>query len=1035
MFSLERRLMLAADVGREILIRAAGSEGDEQMQLLIDNKVVKTFNNVGGDTELRQFKDFRFTAETPVSADQIRVALVNDIYEPEAGLDRDLRVDFIQIDSIKYETEAASTFSTGTWLPADGIVAGFRKSEWMNADGYFQYASPAATGSTIKIFAAGFENSETMELQIKGQTVKTWNNIGGDGETRQFVAFTYVAATDVAASDVRIKFTNDEYVDGVIDRNLRVDRIEIDGTTFQTEASNVYSEGNWKDGVIAPGFKESEILNANGYFQYGQTSTNAGVIRLATSNVIVNENAGTISVTVNRDQGTNGIVTVDYETFDGTASSASDYSRRQGTLTFANGQASAVIQIPITNDTNKESTETFSVAIDNVRGGATLLAPRTATVSILDNDSLLPNYPNFSSVDSLKFNGSASKVGNTLQLTPDAASKAGSVFFDQALSFSNDSSFRTQFSFNTDDGTLGGDGLTFTIQNDARQAAAIGGSGGALGFDGIQKGVAVEFDSYKNNSGDVNNNHIAILGGSTANPLKSAIPGFDLNAGTKINVWVDYNGVSNVLAVYASTSNVRPTVATLKATIDLQTAVGNSGYVGFTAGTGGATNSHNILSWTLDRSTPPADPQTEEGDSVVAIDLVSGLEAPTAITWLPNGNALVALKSGVVRVVDKSNNLLAQPLIDISGIVNDTRDRGLLDVAVHPDFANNPYVYLLYTYDPPEVNNQAAGTLAGADGNGNRAGRLMRVTADAATGYKTIVAGSERIILGTNSTWQNFDGFANSTIDFEEPPAGENPDGTFVRDFIPSDSESHTVGSLAFGKDGSLFVSIGDGASYNRVDVRADRVQDINSLSGKVLRIDPLTGRGLSDNPFYNGDANANRSKVYQSGLRNPFRISVDESTGRLFVGDVGWTKWEEINTGAAGANFGWPFYEGANGTSAVNDAYATTPEGNAFFAKSVAVTAPYVGLNHQSDGINAIVLGDVYRGSAYGAAYQGDVFFNDLGQGIVRHASINANGTIGKIETFATGAEIVVAMREGPDGLLYYVDLDDGTIGRWELV
>jgi len=76
--------------------------------------------------------------------------------------------------------------------------------------------------------------------------------------------------------------------------------------------------------------------------------------------------------------------------------------------------------------------------------------------------------------------------------------------------------------------------------------------------------------------------------------------------------------------------------------------------------------------------------------------------------------------------------------------------------------------------------------------------------------------------------------------------------------------------------------------------------------------------QGLSDNPFYDGDPNFNRSKVYQSGLRNPFRISADPLTGQLYVGDVGWGWWEEINAGPAGVIFVWPFFGGGNGVCQV---------------------------------------------------------------------------------------------------------------------
>ena len=152
---------------------------------------------------------------------------------------------------------------------------------------------------------------------------------------------------------------------------------------------------------------------------------------------------------------------------------------------------------------------------------------------------------------------------------------------------------------------------------------------------------------------------------------------------------------------------------------------------------------------------------------VVAQTIISGLSNPTSLEWTPDGqNMYVTQKNGFVRVL-RDGVLESTPFIDITAMVNGTRDRGLLDIAVHPDFENTPYVYLLFTYDPPEVFDNSG--LAGPDGNGNRAGRLIRVTADAANDYKTAVAGSEVILLGTNSTWGNFNGFVNSTNNFSEP--------------------------------------------------------------------------------------------------------------------------------------------------------------------------------------------------------------------------------------------------------------------------
>ncbi|MCM2369297.1 DUF4347 domain-containing protein [Rhodopirellula sp. ICT_H3.1] len=1019
-----------------ITVFAAGATGEEQMKLEVDGTVVQTWNNVGGDADAGVFQEFTYTGAADATADQVRIFFTNDVYEPSQNYDRNLRVDRVVVNGRTVQSEDPLVYGTGTWLPADGIVPGYRQSEWLHGDGYFEYFDNSEVPSLISIYAAGNENSEQMELWIDGSLAQSWNNIGGDAYGRDFVRYDYTPTSQVSIDQVQIRFTNDLYInDGEVDRNLRVDRVVIDGGVYETEAPNVYSTGTYQDGGITPGYKQDESLHSNGYFQYG-AATSAGVISLQTSNITIDESAGTVSVEVIRTGGSDGVVTVDYETQDGTAVAGSDYEASQGTLTFADGETTQSIVIPISVDDTIESNESFNVTIDNVTGGATLLVPRTATVTIVDDDTELPSYADFTSVAGLVLTGDARRTGASLELTTDDFDQAGSAFYSSPIQLDQNASFRSAFSFEITGGAEanGADGLTFTIQNDPRGAAAIGGSGSLLGYEGITNSVAVEFDTYYNGDHEVNGNHISIISGTVLNSLKSTIPDFDLNDGERYYAWVDYNGVSNNLSVYLSATPDKPALASMKATVDLSDVVGDAAYVGFTAATGGLENSHRIRNWTLDQQAPALDPPAEQPDTVYALVLETELNQPLAIDWLPDGTMLIAEKGGTVQA-RVGESIASTPFIDISAMVNNTRDRGLLDIAVHPDFENNPYVYLLFTYDPPEVYNQAAGTLAGPDGNGNRAGRLIRVTADVENGYLTAVPGSEVILLGTNSTWENFNGFANSTIDFTEPPAGETEEGGFLEDFIPSDSESHTVGALAFANDGSLFVSIGDGASYNRVDVRADRVQDVNSLSGKVLRIDPITGQGLADNPFAEADLDANRSKVYQLGLRNPFRMSVDPLTGQLYVGDVGWTTWEEINAGEAGANFGWPFYEGGNGTSEVNTGYRDTPEGQAFFAQSVAVDASIYALNHQTDGINAIVMGDVYRGTYYGDEFDGDLFFNDLGQGIVRHASLDAEGNVIDVQTFVTGANVVVAISQGPDDVLYFVNLHYGQVGRWELI
>ena len=331
----------------------------------------------------------------------------------------------------------------------------------------------------------------------------------------------------------------------------------------------------------------------------------------------------------------------------------------------------------------------------------------------------------------------------------------------------------------------------------------------------------------------------------------------------------------------------------------------------------------------MEQPAPPVDP-----DSVKAVDLFTGITAPIQLAWLPDGTMLIATKGGIVYVAS-GTTLLSTPFIDISDIVNDRNDRGLISIACHPDFINKPYVYLLYSYegtDNIQELQSLVGTFAGPDAQGARAGRLVRVTASAANNYRTPVPGSEVILLGKNSLREYFNPYVDLTSDFDEPQGGF-VDGEYVQDFINSDSLSHSVGGLAFHPDGSLLVSLGDGASYNRVDPRAWRVLDENSLAGKVLRIDPETGKGLSTNPYYSqtNDADANSAKVWQMGIRNSFRITFDQDSGLLYLGEVrvgcrvlcdllmlhcspfsfaflkvGWTTWEEVNKGGSGANFGW---------------------------------------------------------------------------------------------------------------------------------
>ncbi len=1015
-----------------VTIRAAGTTNEEQMLLQIDGVTVATYDNVGGNASNDTFVNYTYN-EDGINPNQVRIVFTNDLYDPANGIDRNLRVDSINIDGVTYQTEDPSVFSTGVWLPEDGIEPGYRTSEYLASNGYFQYAGESNNeGSLIEIRAMGQEGTEQFDLQIDGQTVASYD------ATTSFDFYQFRSGTTVTADQIRVVFKNDFYdpANG-IDANLTVDYISIDSSRFETEAPTVYSTGVWKEADgIAPGFREDETLATNGYFQYAeQSTTNPGVIALDTSVIQVNEAAGSVTIQVNRTTGSDGIVSVDYQTLGNTAEDGIDFQGQSGTLTFADGQTTASVVVPIIADTLTEGNESFSFAIDNVQGGATILAPRTATITIRDDQ--LPNYPSFVGATGLELNGDASINGSALRLTGAQELVAGTAFYQSPLPLGADTSFVTSFQFQLTGGnaTAGADGFTFALQNAANGVNTVGNEGGGLGIDGVSNSVAIKFDTYQN-PGDPNDNHVGIVvNGNVGAALNNRSAAFDLNSGNVLTAWIEYNGFTNEMDVFLSDDVTQPDTPMVSAVIDLPSLIGSQAYVGFTAATGDLTNVHEIMNWQFTTDVPEPNDPPPTGNTLVTQTVLSGLVKPTSLDWTPDGrNLYVSQQDGIVRVA-RDGVLLATPTLDFTAHVNGTSDRGLLDIAVHPDLETNPYLYLLYTYDPPEVYQHLNDELARPDGIGNRAARMTRVTLDAATDYTTIIADSEVVLLGTNSVWDNFNAFVNSTTDFDEPPAGILPDGSNLRDFIATDSQSHTIGSIEFGTDGALYVSIGDGTSYNRVDPRTVRVQDIDNLSGKILRVDPLTGAGLADNPFFNGDPDANRSKVYQYGMRNPFRIALDSQTNQLYVGDVGWTSWEEINSAEPGANFGWPYYEGGSGVSNRTNSYQDLPEAQAFYASGEPVVASLFALNHAATGINAIVLGDVYHGDAYPEEYEGDLFFNDLGQGIVRNINFDASGAITSVDTFTTGANVVVQIATGLDGNLYFVDLDDGIIGRWVFV
>ena len=370
--------------------------------------------------------------------------------------------------------------------------------------------------------------------------------------------------------------------------------------------------------------------------------------------------------------------------------------------------------------------------------------------------------------------------------------------------------------------------------------------------------------------------------------------------------------------------------------------------------------------------------------------VASGLNLPTSFAFAPDGRIFIAEKAGTVKVV-KNGTLLATPLITLTD-VNSYGDRGLIGIAVDPNFTQNGYLYLSYTYE----------NTPGAGFAGIKTGHIARVTVVGDTADES----SKLILVGTtggNAATPSCDNYAITT------------------DCIPSDAPSHSIGGLHFGPDGKLYATTGDGAHFDYADSRSLRAQNIDSLAGKILRINK-DGTAPSDNPFYNGNANANRSKVYAYGFRNMYRFNFRPSNGSLYGGDVGWNTWEEINKIVAGGNYGWPCREGA----AVTGGYpACTAPG---------FIDPLYYYGHNAQGAAAVTAGSFPTGSAYPAQYLNTYFFGDYAQNWIKNLNVTASDGFISVTDFGAAADKTngpVDIETGPEGNIYFIAIYTGELKK----
>jgi glucose/arabinose dehydrogenase len=321
------------------------------------------------------------------------------------------------------------------------------------------------------------------------------------------------------------------------------------------------------------------------------------------------------------------------------------------------------------------------------------------------------------------------------------------------------------------------------------------------------------------------------------------------------------------------------------------------------------------------------------------------------------GVLYAASQDGIILAVSASGEVQSVPYLDISDRITAGGERGLLGLAFHPEYGSNGRLFVNYT---------------DLQGDSVTAEFERR---DAGAGLALADPRSERILL---------------TID--------DPYG------------NHNGGMLAFGPDGYLYLSMGDGGSGGDPEGNG---QSLMTLLGKMIRIDVDSGDPYAippDNPF----ARSEVPEIWSYGLRNPWRFSFDRETGDMFIGDVGQAVKEEIDAepaGQGGRNYGWDVMEG-------DECFASPT------CDQTGLTLP-VAVNDRQHRECAIIGGYVYRGLQF-PDLQGTYVYSDACSAELWVLDARTAIEEGRAETFIVGRANVGPSSFGEDeaGELYLVDL-----------
>lgn len=454
---------------------------------------------------------------------------------------------------------------------------------------------------------------------------------------------------------------------------------------------------------------------------------------------------------------------------------------------------------------------------------------------------------------------------------------------------------------------------------------------------------------------------------------------------------------------------------------------------------------------------------------------LADLVTPTAVAFAPDGRIFAAEKPGRIVVYSHLGDGAKAVVADLRKQVYDSGDRGLLGMAIDPEFPARPYLYALYTYDHvigldppgsfphwgqgPSYEGDPCPVPPGSTADACAvSGRLVRLTVTAGGAGNAVVesggAPLEHVLIGED--WcQQF--------------------------------PSHSIGDLEFDADGNLYASGGDGAGFASPDYGqfgfpgaenrcadppggvgdllepptaeggALRSQDLRTpadptgLNGTVVRIDPDTGAGVPGNPLF-GSLDANARRIVAYGFRNPFRFTLDPEHGDLYVSNVGWGSYEELDrvpavpTGPP-SNSGWPCYEGPGPNPAYQDLDLDLCSD--LYAEPGGTVEPFLLYKHKTplapeDGCSpqpgsAVAGAFVYPGGNFPAAYDGSLFFADTVRGCIWTIDAGADGRPdpATVAPFLTeggiypGADFLV----GPEGdffyLKFYGEEDEGSLRR----